>query len=324
MKLSVLDQSFARSYEAAPQALQETIVMAQLAEELGYERFWVSEHHAFHALAGSAPEVLLAALGAATESIRLGSGGIMLPHYSPYKIAEQFSVLANLYPDRIDLGLGRAPGTDMSTAVALARSGQPNFQDFSHQVNQLSQYLWGDNGKPLISPKPPKNLPVWMLGSSPDSAVLAAKRGLPYNLGAFINPNVDSTLIDLYKTKFQTSALQQTPYAILTIGVFCADTQDLARAQQRTFDINFFRFITGQSGNRFLPPHEALALTTNPQLEQFIEQRESVRAIGTPEQVGEKIDKIARRFNADEIMAVTNIYDFEDRQQSFKLLSSAL
>ena len=121
-KLSILDQSFTRSPDLASQALQETIEMAKLAEKLGYERFWVSEHHGFHTLSGSAPEVLIAALGAATKSIRLGSGGIMLPHYSAYKVAETFSVLANLYPNRIDLGLGRAPGADMSTAVALATS----------------------------------------------------------------------------------------------------------------------------------------------------------------------------------------------------------
>ncbi len=323
MKLSVLDQSFARSYDAAPQALQETLAMAQLAEELGYERFWVSEHHAFHALAGSAPEVLLSALGASTKSIRLGSGGIMLPHYSAYKVAEQFSLLANLYPNRIDLGLGRAPGSDMATATALARSGQANFQDFSHQVSQLNHYLKAEYATPLVSPKPPKGLPIWMLGSSIDSAILAAERGLPYNLGAFINPAVDPSIIELYKSRFQANKEQAHPYTILTLGVFCAETQELARAQQRTFDVNFFRFITGQSNNHFLPPQEALAQPSNPQLELFIQQREPLRAIGTPQQVRKKLLDITERFQVDEIMAVTNMYYFEDRQRSFNLLKSA-
>ena len=320
MKLSVLDQSFARTYDSAPEALQETIAMAQLCEELGYERFWISEHHAFHALAGSAPEVLLSALGAATESIRLGSGGVMLPHYSPYKVAEQFSLLANLYPGRIDLGLGRAPGTDMPTAVALARNGRPSFHDFPRQVEELSDYLWVDGAKPLVSPKPPRDLPIWMLGSSADSAVLAAERGLPYNLGAFISPAVQPSVIETYKSGFKPSALQPEPYAILTMGVFCAETEEMARAQQRTFDVNFYRFISGQSKGGFLPPEEALAVNVDPQMQMFMDQRETLRAVGTPEQVREKIERIVSVFGVDEIMAVTNMYYFEDRQNSFRLL----
>jgi len=142
LKLSVLDQSLARSAEEAPVALQETLEMARWCEQLGYERFWVSEHHAFPSVAGSAPEVLIAALGAATRTIRLGSGGIMLPHYSPYKVAEVFSLLANLYPGRIDLGVGRAPGADLSTAVALAADGRPKFERFPDLVADLSRYLW--------------------------------------------------------------------------------------------------------------------------------------------------------------------------------------
>jgi len=323
MKLSALDQSFARSYDCAPDAFQETIAMAQLCEELEYQRFWVSEHHAFHALAGSAPEVLLSAMGAATKTIRLGSGGIMLPHYSAYKVAEQFSILANLYPDRIDLGIGRAPGADMSTAVALARNGQPSFHDFQQQVEDLSRYLWSSDARPLVSPKPPRNLPIWMLGSSADSARLAAQRGLPYNLGAFINPQVDPSTIQRYKANFQASTLQAAPHAILAMGVFCAETEELARAQQTTFDVNFYRFISGQSQTGFLPPQEALMVKIDPQMQLFMDQRETLRAVGTPIQVRDKIERIARRFDADEIMAVTNMYYFEDRQTSFKLLKAA-
>jgi len=181
--------------------------MAQWCEKLGYERFWVSEHHAFPSVAGSAPEVLIAALGAATDRIRLGSGGIMLPHYSAYKIAEVFSLLANLYPQRIDLGVGRAPGADMSTARALATDGRPKFERFPELVQQLSDYLWKEKTQPIVSPRPPPNMPLWMLGSSPDSAVLAAQRGLPYNLGLFINPQADPRLIGHYKRHFQASDL---------------------------------------------------------------------------------------------------------------------
>ena len=141
LKLSVLDQSLARAPDQAAIALQETLHMAQWCEQLGYTRFWVSEHHAFPSVAGSAPEVLLAAIGAATQSIRIGSGGIMLPHYSAYKVAEVFSLLANLYPGRVDLGIGRAPGADMATAVALATDGRPKFEAFPALTAKLSEYL---------------------------------------------------------------------------------------------------------------------------------------------------------------------------------------
>lgn len=318
--LSVLDQSLTRSADQAAIALQETIEMAQWCEQLGYKRFWVSEHHAFSAVAGSAPEVLLAALGAATSRIRIGSGGIMLPHYSAYKIAEVFSLLANLYPGRVDLGVGRAPGADMSTAVALATDGRPKFEKFPELVAQLSDYLWADNTQPLVSPKPPPDLPLWMLGSSQDSAILAARRGLPYNLGLFINPQADHRLIGLYKERFQPSEKLSTPHAILTISVFCADDEEQAKALQLTYDLNLFRFFTGQSTGVSLTPQEALAYPLGAQERAFITGRIDSRAVGTPKQVKEQVSQLAELHAADEIMAVTNIYYFEDRKRSFELL----
>ncbi len=324
LPLSVLDQSLTRSADQAPVALRETIEMARWCEQLGYKRFWVSEHHAFSAVAGSAPEVLLAAIGAATNTIRIGSGGIMLPHYSAYKIAEVFSLLANLYPDRVDLGIGRAPGADMSTAVALATDGRPKFEKFPELVAQLSDYLWNEKTSPVVSPKPPANLPLWMLGSSSDSAILAAQRGLPYNLGLFINPQADARLISLYKEHFQSSAKLENPHAILTISVFCADDEAQARALQLTYDLNLFRFFTGQSTGVSLTPQEALAYSLGPQEKAFIAGRVNSRAVGTPTQVREQVLRLAQLHNADEIMAVTNIYYFEDRKRSFELLFNAM
>jgi len=322
MKLSVLDQSLARSASQAATALHETIEMAGWCEQLGYERFWVSEHHAFSAVAGSAPEVLLAAIGAATDSIRIGSGGIMLPHYSAYKVAEVFSVLANLYPGRVDLGVGRAPGADMSTAVALATDGRPKFEQFPQLVAKLSEYLWQEHSSPVVSPRAPEHIPLWMLGSSQDSAVLAAQQGLPYNLGLFINPQADSRLISLYKSRFQASALQPKPHAILTTSVFCADTQEQANALQLTYDLNLFRFFSGQSNGVSLTPQEALNYRVGPSEQAFIASQGS-RAAGTPMQVRDQLEHLAELYAADEIMAVTNMYYFEDRKRSFTLLKQA-
>ncbi len=323
LKLSVLDQSLARAPEQASIALQETLQMAQWCEQLGYTRFWVSEHHAFPAVAGSAPEVLLAALGAATSTIRIGSGGIMLPHYSAYKVAEVFSLLANLYPGRVDLGIGRAPGADMVTAVALATDGRPKFDAFPALTAQLSDYLWSDQASPIVSPRPPEKIPLWMLGSSPDSAVLAAQRGLPYNLGLFINPQADARLIGWYKSQFQPSAQWAQPYAILTLSVFCADTEEQARALQLTHDLNLFRFFTGTSTGQSMTPQEALGYPLGPQERAFIASRENSRAAGTPQQVRKKLEQLAALHQADEIMAVTNMYYLEDRKRSFELLQQA-
>ncbi len=323
LKLSVLDQSLARTPDQASVALQETLQMARWCEQLGYTRFWVSEHHAFPSVAGSAPEVLLAALGAATTSIRIGSGGIMLPHYSAYKVAEVFSVLANLYPGRVDLGIGRAPGADMATAVALATDGRPKFDAFPVLTAKLSEYLWSENTSPIVSPRPPENIPLWMLGSSPDSAVLAAQRGLPYNLGLFINPQADARLIGLYKSHFQPSAQLAQPYAILTLSVFCADTEEQARALQLTYDLNLFRFFTGQSNGQSMTPQEALSYPVGPHERAFIASRESSRAAGTPQQVRQQLEQLAALHHADEIMAVTNMYYLADRKRSFELLQQA-
>lgn len=323
LKLSVLDQSLTRHPADAPQALQETLAMARWCEELGYCRFWVSEHHAFHAVAGSAPEVLLAAIGAGTRDIRIGSGGIMLPHYSPYKIAEVFSLLANLYPDRVDLGIGRAPGADMSTAVALAMDGRPKFERFGELVTSLCDYLWNPAARPQVSPRPPPGLPVWMLGSSPDSALLAAARGLPYNLGLFINPQATPALVQQYKARFRPSPLQPTPYAIIALSVFCAEDEAQARAAQLAYDLNLFRFFTGQGDGNSLTPQQALAWPTGLREQAFIDSRAASRAVGTPDQVRRQVEALAVRYGADEVMAVTNMYYFEDRKRSFELLAGA-
>ena len=251
----------------------------------------------------------------------------MLPHYSAYKVAEVFSILANLYPGRIDLGIGRAPGADMSTAVALATDGRPKFERFPELVEELRSYLQNDNVKPIVSPKPPKDLPIWILGSSADSAQLAAERGLSYNLALFINPQAQQDLIRLYKQYFQSTKLGQRPYGVVTMSVFCCETLEQATQQQHAFDVNFYRFVTGQrdadGAGGLLTPEQAQDIEMTPQLEGFIAQRSQNRAVGTAEQVASSIQSVAKRFGADEVMIVTNMLQFEDRLRSFELLKSA-
>jgi luciferase family oxidoreductase group 1 len=321
--VSVLDQSFVRAGDGCQVALAETLRVARLCEALGYARFWVSEHHDTTILAGSSPEVLLAAIGAATETIRIGSGGIMLPHYSPYKVAENFSVLANLYPGRVDLGVGRAPGADMATAVALATDGRPKFERFPELVEQLGHYLWAGNTKPRVSPAPPPDLPIWMLGSSPDSAVLAADMGLPYNVALFINPQADPDMIALYRRRFQPSALWPEPRAMITVTAFCADTEERALALKKAADVNFIAFVTRGPHIDYIAPEQAAAHEFSAQELAFLTRYEHSRAIGTPEQVRDKLAELAQRHNADEVMVVSNSYHLADRIRSFELIAQA-
>ena len=211
----------------------------------------------------------------------------------------------------------------MATAVTLATDGRPKFDAFPALTAKLSEYLWSDSASPVVSPRPPETIPLWMLGSSPDSAVLAAQRGLPYNLALFINPQADARLISWYKSHFQPSAAQAEPYAILTLSVFCADTQEQAHALQLTYDLNLFRFFTGQSNGQSMTPQEALNYPLGAQEKAFIASRENSRAAGTPAQVKERIAQLAELYQADEIMAVTNMYYLEDRKRSFELLRKA-
>ena len=324
LKLSVLDQSLAQSSDTAPKALAETLAMAKWCEDLGYERFWVSEHHAFPMAAGSSPEVLLSAIGAATTSIRIGAGGIMLPHYSPYKVAENFSLLANLYENRVDLGVGRAPGADDKTALALAHGRNPQFSQFPAMIDELNDYLNNPDATPKVCPKPPPHLPLWILGSTPASAALAAQRGLPYNLAAFINPTVTADITRYYRDHFTPSTPNQSPYAILTIGVFCAESEADAIRHQQNHDINLFQFFNDHGRSERMSPDETALYPHTPKLAAFIEARAKNSAAGTPEQVAKKIKQLADTFQVDEIMAVTSMYHFDDRKRSFSLLKEAV
>ena len=325
MYLSVLDQSFVRGKDTPGDALHQTIAMAKTCEALGFNRFWVSEHHDNPHLAGSSPEVLLSAIGANTSSIRLGSGGIMLPHYSAYKVAENFSLLANLYPGRVDLGVGRAPGADMATAVALATDGRPKFERFPALVEQVSQYLWNpEQQSPKVSPAPNEAIPIWMLGTSPDSAVLAAQRGLPYGVALFINPQIDPNIIRYYKERFQPSDLQPQPHAMITISVLCAETEEQAAILKKTSDVNILAHYKGGHKVVFSTQEEAQTVEFTDEEKAFSRHLDTLRAVGTPEQVKEQIHAIAERFDADEVMAVSNCFYFKDRLTSFQLLAEVL
>jgi luciferase family oxidoreductase group 1 len=321
LKLSVLDQSPVRKGSSPTQALEESIQLAQHTERLGYERFWVSEHHSTDMLAGTSPEVFLGALGSRTNSIRIGSGGVMLPHYSPFKVAENFAVLDALYPNRIDLGIGRAPGSDMSTARALARDGRPRFGDFADQARELYERVMLKQGSPNVTPRSFGHPDVWMLGSSPDSAKLAAELGLPYNVAVFINDKVPSNVIRLYKDRFKPSEKFAEPKATIAVHTICAETTEKAEFIARSIDVAFIKFLTKSGDPRIPPADEANQYVFTPRERAFIQSRSGNRAVGDPITVQHQLIELAETFDADEIMAVTITHDFDDRLRSYELLA---
>lgn len=323
MKLSVLDQSPIRKGDSAQQAFKETLELAQYTEGLGFSRFWVSEHHSTDALAGSAPEVLLGALGAVTETIRIGSGGIMLPHYTPFKVAEWAATLSALYPGRIDLGIGRAPGTDMISARLLAQDGRPDFSRFPQQAEELQAMLYDSAFSPAVKPLVDCPASLWMLGSSPDSAALAGQLGLQYNFALFINPDMDRRILPYYRRGFSPQLLSEykIPRSCLTVNVVCADTEAEAQRLARSRIVSYLKFISGQSDTEICDPDEAARFELNPQQQAFVDQRAASSAIGSPEQVKQKLDQLALDYGADELMTVTICYDFDARKRSYQLLS---
>lgn len=326
--LSVLDQSPIRAGSNAFEALQETIALARLTDELGYYRYWVAEHHASDALAGCSPEVLLGRLGAETRHIRLGSGGVMLPHYSPYKVAENFRLLQTLYPDRVDLGIGRAPGTDPFTAAAIRYGSRVGPEHFPNMVLDL-QALLNDTDCPTPGmanarafPKTPTPPELWMLGSSEDSAGLAAVTGLPYNFAYFINPAIRTDIFDLYRDRFRPGPNLDKPHCCLTLFCICADTEEEALRLSRSRDLWFIRLLRGNPG-QFPTVEEATEFDYSPGELAAIAENQNRRAVGTPEQVKSKLQSLADQFKLDEIMLVTITHDPKARARSYQLLAEA-
>jgi luciferase family oxidoreductase group 1 len=326
MKLSVLDQSPIRSGSTAHAALQETLALASQCDELGYARYWLAEHHASDALAGCSPEVLLGRLGAETRRIRIGSGGIMLPHYSPYKVAENFKLLQTLYPDRVDLGVGRAPGTDPFTAAALRYGSTVGPQHFPQMVADLQALLndsepatrgmEGARAFPLVD-HPPE---MWMLGSSEDSAGFAADAGLPYSFAYFINPAIRTDIFELYREQFKPGPNQAEPHTSLCVFCICAESEQEAWRLSRSRDLWFVRLLQGAPG----PVPTVEEATEYPYADaerRAIEANRDKRAVGTPQQVKARLLALAEEFGADELMILTITHDPAARARSYALLA---
>ena len=325
VRLSVLDQSPIREGGTAGEALRETVELARRAEAFGYDRFWIAEHHGSAGLASSAPEILIGQVAAHTSTIKVGSGGVMLSHYSPLKVAEQFKMLEALYPGRINLGIGRAPGSSQRHATALEHGpGSLALEYYPLQVEDLLYYLADEmpedhpfhdiKATPSVEGMPE----VWCLGSSLDSAVIAADLGLPFTFAQFINPDGGERAMQVYRRKFQPSKWFPEPRASVATAALAADTDE--EAIRLSWSRYCMRFRRGLG----VPSVEtAMAFEYSEPEIAYIEYTRSRAALGHPEAVKEKLNALAADFEVDELILHTITYDFDARVRSYQLVAEA-
>ncbi len=327
--LSVLDQSPVREGGTPAQAIAETIQLAQLADRLGYTRYWVAEHHNTPGLAGTAPEILITRLAGATSRMRIGSGGVMLSHYSALKVAETFRVLETLYPGRIDLGIGRAPGSDQHTARALQHGpGALTIEQFPEQIADLMGYL--SDGLPAehrfasikAMPTGPSVPDLWLLGSSDASAAYAAYFGTAFSFAHFINDQGGPEAMQMYRDDFQPSRHLAKPQGSIGVFVLCADTQAEAERLASSRDLWRLRLDLGQIGP--IPSvEEALAYPYSEMEKRRVAFNRRRQIIGTPDIVKEQLLALGERYGVDEFVIVSICYDFAARLRSYELLAEA-
>ncbi|UQZ84767.1 Limonene 1,2-monooxygenase [Paenibacillus konkukensis] len=330
MRLSVLDQSPIAEGSTASEALAQTARLAQETEKLGYHRFWVSEHHFTISLAGSSPEVLISHLAAKTKKIRIGSGGVMLPHYSAYKVAENFRLLEALYPGRIDLGIGRAPGGMPLATMALQEGKTGTLDKYPEQLEDLIAYLHdtlGDSHRfaglratPVMDSAPQ----LWLLGSSGESARLAARTGAGFAFAQFINGYGGADEMRGYQRQFQPSVLGERPSSLLAVFVICGETEEEANDLASSLDLTLLLLEKGRSSQQGTPSiDKAKRYPYTPFDLSRIEDNRKRMIVGTPEQVKERMLRLAERYGTGEMMVVTITHDFEARLKSYRLLADA-
>jgi luciferase family oxidoreductase group 1 len=331
MKLSVLDQSTTAQGKPETVAIRESLELARLCDQWGYHRYWVSEHHNSGSIVGTAPEVLMAAIGATTQRIRVGSAGVMLPHYSALKVAEQFRVLEAIAPGRIDLGVGRAPGSDRMTAFALNPHANQAADEFPQQVRDLIAWTSGaplDEGHPfariVAHPRGETTPEIWILGSSNYGAQLAAHFGLPYAYAYFFSDGrgVEEAL-ELYRRNYRPSARHPAPYATICIWALAADTEEEARHLLRTREHWRVGFEQGIRNPLISPDDAAAYAYTAADMERINALRRKA-FVGTAAQVATRLREEAQRLELDELVVVTWTYELEARKRSYRLLAEAM
>ncbi|WP_018689988.1 LLM class flavin-dependent oxidoreductase [Ahrensia kielensis] len=323
-KFSLLDLSPVPEGKSAADALANTVELAKAAEAAGYHRFWLAEHHNMPGIASAATAVVIGHVAGATKTMRIGAGGIMLPNHAPLVIAEQFGTLATLYPDRIDLGLGRAPGTDMATARALRRHMAPD-DSFPQDVQELIGYLGDapDNAKVRAIPGAGTHVPVWILGSSLYGAQLAAHLGLPYAFASHFAPDQLAQALKIYRASFQPSEHLKQPYAMMAAGVCAAETDAEAEYLRSSQYLAFANLRTGKPGKLPHPIHDIASQIPAPILD-GVKHALSCSATGSAETVKNRLASLIDTYQPDEIMVTGMIHDSAARVQSFQIAAEIL
>ncbi|PPL02429.1 LLM class flavin-dependent oxidoreductase [Parapedobacter indicus] len=325
LKLSALDLSVIIEGGNAATAIARTVEIARLAEQLGYERIWLAEHHNMEYIASSATSVLIGHVADKTTQIRVGSGGIMLPNHAPLAIAEQFGTLETLYPGRIDLGLGRAPGTDQLTAMALRRNNLNTAYHFPSDVKELQLYFGNDNsdGRVRAFPGEGLNIPIWILGSSTDSAYLAAEMGLPYAFAAHFAPAQFRTAISIYREHFKPSAQLDKPYVLACVNVIAADTDEEAHVLATSMYRMFLGIVTN-TRKPLQPPVPSMDPYWSPDVENAVKQMTACTFIGGAGTLASQLSRFVTETGIDELMTTGNIYDQGARLKSYRILKEVL
>lgn len=317
-RFSVLDLVPVVEGGDVPEALARASDLARHAEESGYARYWVAEHHGMPGIASAATSIVLAQAGAATRTIRIGAGGIMLPNHSPLVIAEQFGTLEALFPGRVDLGLGRAPGSDQIVARALRRDLATHPDAFPNDVVELQAYFAGESGPVRAVPGAGANVPLWILGSSLFGAQLAAALGLPYAFASHFAPDAMDDAIAIYRERFRPSAQLAEPYVMLGFNVFVADTDAEATRLASSMQQAFVALRTGRP-QKLPPPVDDYYANLAPPLRSMIDHVLMASAVGAPDTVEAAMTKFVERTKADELIFACMIHDYEARKKSLAL-----
>lgn len=323
--LSILDLVVVKQGGNATTAIEETVRFAQHAENLGFERFWMSEHHNMANIASAATSVLIGHVAGQTKSIRVGSGGIMLPNHSPLVIAEQFGTLETLYPNRIDLGLGRAPGTDQNTAMALRRNAKDVSMSFPSDVKQLQTYFSKENSTAAVRAFPAEGLdiPLWILGSSTDSAYLAAQMGLPYAFAAHFAPAQFKPAIAIYRNNFRPSKQLSKPYVIACVNVIGGETNDEANINATSL-VRMFTGIVTNSRSPLQPAGDLPDSYQIPEVRAMVENMLACTFIGDKDRLRENLGGFIADTKIDELMVTSYFYDEAAKFNSLSILKEAL
>ncbi|MNM43366.1 MsnO8 family LLM class oxidoreductase [Pseudomonas alkylphenolica] len=325
IKFSTLDLVPVRADGSPAQSLRNSLDLAQHVEKFGYNRFWVAEHHNMDGIASSATAVLLSYLAGGTSTIRVGAGGVMLPNHAPLVIAEQFGTLESLYPGRIDLGLGRAPGSDQMTARALRRERSGSADDFPDDVEELVRYLGPRTAeqKVIAVPGYGTNVPIWLLGSSLFSAQLAGMRGLPYAFASHFAPRYMHEAIRIYRNHFQPSAVLDKPYVMLGVPLVAADTDEQANYLATSVYQRILALMRGQSLVQ-RPPVQSMDGLWLPHEREAVGDFLGLAMVGGPQKIRAKLDVLLEQTQADELIFTCDLYEHADRIRSYELLAQVI